>query len=108
MPRPGAILHEVFKTVQERKEKMPEKSYVAALLRSGTDAILCKIAEETGEVVKAAREQEKEKQVKELCDLVFHAMVLMAHKDITFEEVEFELAKRHGISGLDEKAARTK
>lgn len=108
MPRPGAILHEVFKTVLDRKEKMPEKSYVATLLRSGTDAILCKLAEETGEAIKAAREQEKEKQVKEICDVVFHAMVLMANKDISFEEVEFELARRHGISGLDEKASRAK
>ncbi|MBI3832534.1 MAG: phosphoribosyl-ATP diphosphatase [Planctomycetes bacterium] len=106
MPRPGAILHEVFKTVLERKQTMPENSYVATLLRSGTDAILCKLAEETGEVIKAAREQEKEKQIKEVCDLVFHAMVLMANKEISFEDVETELAKRHGISGLDEKAAR--
>ena len=66
MPRPGAILHEVFKTVLDRKQTMPEKSYVATLLRGGTDAILCKLAEETGEVIKAAREQDKEKQIKEV------------------------------------------
>lgn len=108
MPRPGAIIFEVFKTVLERKQTMPEKSYVATLLRAGTDAILCKVAEETGEVIKAAREQEKEKQIKEISDLLFHAMVLMAQKEISFEELEMELAKRHGISGLDEKAARKK
>lgn len=108
MPRPGAIFSAVIKTVEERKRNMPEKSYVATLLRGGADAILCKLAEETGEVIKAAREETREKQVQELCDLFFHAMVLMAHKEIPFEEIEVELARRHGISGLEEKATRKK
>lgn len=108
MPRPGAILAEVMKTVEDRKRTLPENSYVATLIRSGTDAILCKLAEETGEVIKAAREQEKEKQIKEVCDLIFHSMVLMVQKEISLQEVETELAKRHGISGLEEKAGRGK
>lgn len=108
MPRPGAIFSEVIKTVEERKRAMPENSYVATLLRSGPDAILCKLAEENGEVIKAVREEGKSRQVKELCDLLFHVMVLMAGQDITLEEIEVELAKRHGISGLEEKAARKK
>ena len=108
MPRPGLILNEVMRTVEERKKTMPENSYVATLLRGGTDAILCKLAEELAELVKAAREKGKEDQLKELCDLFFHAMVLMARKEITLKEVEEELARRHGISGLEEKAGRKK
>lgn len=105
-PQPGSTLSAVFETVMERKQTMPEQSYVATLLRAGTDTILCKLAEESGEVVKAAREEDKEGQVKELCDLFFHAMVLMADKDISLAELEAELGRRHGVSGLDEKASR--
>jgi phosphoribosyl-ATP pyrophosphohydrolase len=104
----GAVLAAVLGTVEERKKTMPEKSYVASLLRKGTDAICCKLAEETGETIKAAREQNKEQLTKELCDVFFHAMVLMADKNVTLAEIENELGKRHGISGIDEKASRKK
>lgn len=103
---PGAIFAAVFKTVEERKRTMPEKSYVAQLLRKGTDAICCKIAEESGETIKAAREQTKEHLSKEVCDLFFHTMVLLAEKEISFASIEAEFGRRHGISGLDEKASR--
>jgi len=104
--RPGIIIGEVMQTVESRKKTMPENSYVASLLRGGTDAILCKMAEELGEVVKAAREKGRAEQVRELCDLLFHVMVLMARQEITLKAVEAELARRHGISGLEEKAGR--
>lgn len=106
VPGTGAVLAAVYATVEERKKNPPSKSYVVSLLNKGTDAILCKIAEETGEVVKAAREKDKEQVTKELCDLFFHAMVLMANKDVSLADVEAELGKRHGISGIDEKASR--
>ena len=102
------VFAEVFDTIQERKRAMPDNSYVASLLRVGPNAILCKVMEEAGEVVKAIREQKKDQQVYELCDLFFHTMVLMAAQDISLEEVEQELARRHGISGLEEKTARKK
>jgi phosphoribosyl-ATP pyrophosphohydrolase len=104
----GAVVASVWHTVEQRKKIMPEKSYVAKLLRNGTDGICCKVAEETGEVIKAAREQTSVQLRKELCDLFFHAMVLMAAKDITLAEIEAEMASRHGISGLEEKASRKK
>ena len=108
VPGSGAVLAAVFSTVAERKKTMPEKSYVASLLRKGTDAICCKVAEESGETIKAAREQSTEHLTKELCDLFFHAMVLMADKNISLAQLEAELGSRHGISGLDEKASRKK
>ena len=107
-PGTGAVLAAVFGTVEERKKTMPEKSYVVSLLRKGTDAICCKVAEEAGETIKAAREQGTEHLTKELCDLFFHAMVLMADKNISLADLEAELGRRHGISGLDEKASRKK
>jgi len=107
-PGTGAVLAAVFGTVEERKKTMPEKSYVVSLLRKGTDAICCKVAEEAGETIKAAREQDTGHLTKELCDLFFHAMVLMADKNISLADLEAELGRRHGISGLDEKASRKK
>jgi len=108
VPGTGSVLAAVFATVDERKKTMPEKSYVATLLRKGPDAIGCKMAEETGEVIKAAREQSREQTIKEMCDLTFHMMVMMAAKDISMTDLEQEFGRRHGISGLDEKASRTK
>jgi len=104
--RPGEIFAAVFQTVEERKRTMPEKSYVAQLLRKGTDAICCKVAEEAGETIKAAREQSVEQLSKEVCDLFFHTMVLLASKEISFAAIEAEFGRRHGVSGLDEKASR--
>ena len=108
LPGSGAVLAAVFATVESRKRLLPPNSYVASLLRKGTDAIACKVAEESGEVIKAARDQSKEQFTKELCDLFFHAFVLMADKDVSLTHLETELGRRHGISGLDEKAGRKK
>jgi phosphoribosyl-ATP pyrophosphohydrolase len=105
---PGETLVGLFATVQQRKRTMPRHSYVAALIRAGRDAIGCKLAEETGEVIKSVREYDRTRKIKEFCDLFFHAFVLMAHQGLTLDEVEAELARRHGISGLDEKANRKK
>lgn len=105
---PGETLIGLFATVQQRKRTMPRHSYVAALIRAGRDAIACKLAEETGEVIKAVREQDRTRKVKEFCDLFFHAFVLMVHQGLTIHEIEAELSRRHGISGLDEKASRKK
>ena len=105
-PGSGAVLAAVFATVEERRRTMPENSYVARLLRHGTNAICCKVAEESGEVIKAAREQSTQELTKEICDLVFHAMVLMSAKGISLAELETEFSRRHGLSGLAEKAAR--
>jgi phosphoribosyl-ATP pyrophosphohydrolase len=103
---PGETLAGLFATVQQRKRTKPRHSYVAALIRAGRDAIACKLAEETGEVIKAVREQDRTRKVREFCDLFFHAFVLMAHQNLTFDHLEAELSRRHGISGLEEKARR--
>lgn len=105
---PGGVIAAVMGTIQQRKRTMPENSYVATLLRRGADAIGCKVAEETGEVIKAVREENEKQQVREFCDLFFHAMVLMASKDISLAMLEDELDRRHGISGITEKKSRKK
>ena len=88
----------------------PHTSYVAKLFAKGDDAILKKIGEEATETVMAAKDArisgEKSKVLYECADLWFHSMVLLAHFDLTPQDVVDELARREGLSGLDEKAAR--
>jgi len=85
-------------------------SYVARLFAKGDDAILKKIGEEATELVMAAKdarvENDPSKVLYECADLWFHSMVLLARFDLTPQQVLDELARREGVSGLDEKAAR--
>jgi phosphoribosyl-ATP pyrophosphohydrolase len=92
--------------LRERKGADPKGSYVASLYRKGTDAILKKVGEEATETVIAAKDGDAEKIVYETADLWFHSMVLLSHLNIPVAKVLAELERRHGRSGLDEKAGR--
>ena len=96
------------KILEERKSSSENKSYVASLYNQGTDKILEKISEESGEVIKAVSEEGREEVIHEVADLWFHLLVLLRHENISLEEVELELASRFGISGHQEKASRNK
>ena len=96
------------KILEERKSSSEDKSYVASLYNQGTHKILEKISEESGEVVKAAKEEGRDEIIHEVADLWFHLLVLLRHENISIEEVELELANRFGISGHEEKAFRKK
>ena len=88
----------------------PDKSYVARLLYKGPDAFLKKIGEEATEVVMAAKDvdhgADPAKLLYEVADLWFHSMVALAHYGFTPADVVAELARREGLSGLEEKALR--
>ena len=88
----------------------PDKSYVAKLFAKGDDAILKKIGEEATETVMAAKDArvsgDASKVLYETADLWFHSMVLLAQFNLTPQQVLDELARREGLSGLEEKAAR--
>jgi phosphoribosyl-ATP pyrophosphohydrolase len=88
----------------------PEKSYVARLLHKGPDAFLKKIGEEATEAVMAAKDLDHGGQpqnlVNEMADLWFHCLVALAHYNLHPEDVLQELARREGLSGLEEKALR--
>ena len=84
----------------------PEKSYVARLLNKGPDAILKKIGEEATEVVIAAKDADRPKIVAEMADLWFHCLVALQAYDLHPQDVLAELARREGLSGLDEFALR--
>jgi phosphoribosyl-ATP pyrophosphohydrolase len=80
-----------------------------SLLEGGVPKIGAKITEEAAEVVEAAAKPGQDGAdhlVREVADLVFHALVLLGSKEIPWSAVEAELARRFGISGIDEKASR--
>ena len=100
------ILDRLADTLEARKSADPGSSYVAKLYAKGLDAILKKVAEEAAETIMAAKDGVREKIIYETADLWFHSLVLLAREGIRPGEVLAELARREGISGLEEKAAR--
>jgi phosphoribosyl-ATP pyrophosphohydrolase len=104
---PVDVLLTLQKTLHERKGASAEKSYAASLYAKGLDAILKKVGEEAAETIIAAKNPDDAALVHEMADLWYHALVLLAAKDIPVTAVTDELARRMGTSGLAEKAART-
>ncbi len=84
----------------------PDKSYIARLFAKGTDAILKKIGEEATETVMAAKDGLPDKIVYEVADLWFHSMIALAQFGLRPADVLAELARREGLSGLEEFALR--
>jgi phosphoribosyl-ATP pyrophosphohydrolase len=99
------------RTIAARAANPNEKSYTSQLLAGGVEIIGGKIIEEAAEVVEAAREPGdpgREHFIREVGDLVYHLMVLMQYRKSSWADVEAELARRFGVSGIEEKAARKK
>ena len=88
----------------------PATSYISRLFAKGDDAILKKIGEEATETVLAAKDAridgDTDKLLYETADLWFHSLVMLAHFGLTPQQVLDELARREGVSGIEEKAAR--
>ena len=109
------VLLRLAQVIESRKGADPAQSYVAKLFHKGTDAILKKVGEEATEAVMAAKDLDhrpddavaRQALVGELADLWFHSMVAMAHLGLGPEDVVAELARREGLSGLEEFARRT-
>ena len=103
-------LADVIETRKPANGGDPEKSYVARLLHKGPDAFLKKIGEEATETVMAAKDidngGDRAKLTNEIADLWFHSMIALAHYGLTPADVVDELARREGLSGLEEKALR--
>ncbi|MDX1654258.1 MAG: phosphoribosyl-ATP diphosphatase [Candidatus Competibacteraceae bacterium] len=100
------VLAELARVLERRKGADPDGSYVARLYGKGLDAILKKVGEEAVETVMAAKDGNRDQLVREVADLWFHTLVLLAHQDLGPAPVLEELARRFGLSGLAEKAAR--
>ena len=102
------ILQDIADAIESRKAGDPDKSYVAKLFAKGDDAMLKKIGEEATEVVLAAKSGDRLHLVREVTDLWFHCLVVLARHGLGPRDVLAELRRREGISGVDEKAARKK
>lgn len=109
MPESSDILPRLMEVIEQRKATMPAGSYTTALFAGGVEKIGAKITEEAAEVVEAASEPGdagRQHLVYEAADLAYHLCVMLAHCGVSFAEVESELARRFGMSGLAEKASR--
>lgn len=102
------VLHQLAAVLEQRKSQDPGQSYVASLYHKGLDSILKKVGEEATELVIAAKDGEKTQIVYEAADLWFHTLVLLAQQGLGPEDVLTELQRRFGLSGLEEKAGRSK
>lgn len=111
MPPADNIFARLMSVIEDRKANPPAKSYTTSLFAGGVAKIGEKIVEEAAEVVEAAGEpgdKGRSHLVHEAADLIYHLFVMLGFREIKLDEVEVELARRFGLSGLDEKAARGK
>jgi len=100
------ILADLARVLERRKQGDPETSYVARLYNKGLPAILKKVGEEATEVVLAGQSEGDDALVCEVADLWFHTLILLAYRGLGPEDVLAELARRGGISGIEEKSGR--
>lgn len=102
------VLRQLQDVLEERKSADASESYVSSLYSQGLNKILEKVGEEATETILAAKDGNSEELIKETADLWFHTMVMLADQGLSAADVINELARRFGLSGLDEKASRTK
>lgn len=106
------ILTRLTEVLEARRAADPAQSYVARLHRDGLNKILEKVGEECTETLLAAKDAERSGDtralVAETADLWFHSLVMLAHLGENADAILVELARRFGVSGLDEKASRNR
>jgi phosphoribosyl-ATP pyrophosphohydrolase/phosphoribosyl-AMP cyclohydrolase len=99
-------LDTLYHTICERKNDDPTKSYTAKLLQGKQNSMLKKIVEESGEFTFAIKDDNTEEIIYEAADITYHVLVALASKNISPDRVKQELARRFGISGIEEKNSR--
>ncbi len=107
------IFVRLAQTFASRKDADPASSYVAKLFSKAPDGALKKVGEEATEFVMACKDAElesgagyRQQVVKEAADVWFHMLVAMSRYDLTGADVVAELARREGMSGIEERASR--
>ena len=99
-------LQRLAATIAARKGADPDTSWTAKLLSKGPEKCAEKFGEEAVEAIIEAVKGDRAKLVTEAADVLYHLLVMLAARDVTLAEVEAELTRRAGTSGLAEKAAR--
>lgn len=102
----GNALDRLWEVIQSRLGADPQSSYTARLFARGRAKIAQKLGEEAIEAVIEGVGDNPAALIAESADLLYHLLVLWAVSGISPEDVAAELARRDGISGLDEKRAR--
>ncbi len=100
------ILHPLEATLTARRNGDPATSYVARLYAGGVPLIARKLGEEAVETIVAALSGDEAAVTAEAADLIFHLLVLINSRGVSLADVEAELARRAGVSGIAEKAGR--
>ncbi|MGD9568124.1 MAG: bifunctional phosphoribosyl-AMP cyclohydrolase/phosphoribosyl-ATP diphosphatase HisIE [Sedimentibacter sp.] len=90
-----SIINKVYSQIINRRDNPKEGSYTNYLFDKGLDKILKKVGEETSEVIIGAKNKNKDELVYEMCDLIYHSLVLMVNENITIDDLKKELTKRH-------------
>jgi len=99
-------LDDLFATIEARKGADPETSWTAKLFAKGPEKAAEKFGEEAVEAIIEAVKGDKEGLTSEAADVLYHLLVMCASRDVTLDDIVAELARRQGMSGIDEKAAR--
>ena len=90
----SSVLQQVFEIVEARRQNAPAGSYTAKLYAAGEAEVLKKIGEEAVEVIVAASKETDDRIIYEMADVIYHSMVLLAMRGLSWEAVEQELAQR--------------
>lgn len=101
-------LEQLYRTIESRKGKDPNSSYTARLMAKGPIKLAQKLGEEAIEAAIEGVRGDRKKLVEESADLLYHLLALWASRNVRPAQVWAELARREGVSGLEEKASRGK
>ena len=101
-----SAIHDLAATIADRKFASPDESWTAKLLSKGPEKCAEKFGEEAVEAIIEAVKGDRARLISEAADVIFHLLVMLAARDVTLADVEAELSRRAGTSGLAEKAAR--
>lgn len=102
------VIDTLYHTIQDRKNDDISKSYTAKLLKGKQNSMLKKIVEEAGEFTFAVKDNDEKEIIYEAADLLYHSLVALASKNISPDRIKQEIARRFGMSGIDEKNSRNK
>ena len=102
------VVDTLFHTILERKNASAEEKSWTKKLLDDKELMLSKIREEADEVCVAINEESDDQVIYESADLLYHTLVGLGHRDISPDRVKQELARRFGLSGIEEKESRSK
>ena len=102
-----SALDRLAATIAARRGADPESSWTAKLLAKGPEKCAEKFGEEAIEAIIEAVKGDRDKLVSEAADVLYHLLVMLTSREITLDQVQAELERRAGVSGLAEKANRS-